>query len=68
VGRKKAEELRSSRHIEYQSRGISINEKRIAAINNQFKTNIRVQTKDILDENGIVAGTSITMLIPPLHK
>ncbi|HEY6505836.1 MAG TPA: histidine kinase [Chitinophagaceae bacterium] len=68
VGRKKAEELRSSRHIEYQSRGTSINEKRIAAINNQFKTNIRVNTEDILDEKGMVAGTKVTVRIPPFHK
>lgn len=64
VGRRKAEELRSSRHIEYQSRGTSINEKRIIAINNQFKTNIRVNTEDILDENGMVAGTAVRVLIP----
>lgn len=68
VGRKKATELRSSRHIEYQSRGTFINEKRIAAINNQFKTNIRVNTGDIIDENGAVAGTTVTVLIPTIHK
>lgn len=68
VGRRKAEELKSSRHIEYRSRGMSINEKRIAAINNQFKINIRVKTEDIVGENGIVTGTTVTVLIPPLHK
>jgi hypothetical protein len=68
VGRKKAEELKSSRHIEYQSRGTSINEKRIAAINNQFNTNIRVNTEDIIDEHGMVKGTSVSILIPPLYK
>ncbi|MDP4263890.1 MAG: histidine kinase [Bacteroidota bacterium] len=68
VGRKKAEELKSSRHIAYQSRGISINEKRIAAINNQFKTNIRVNTEDIVDENGMVTGTTVTVLIPRILK
>jgi ligand-binding sensor domain-containing protein/two-component sensor histidine kinase len=68
VGRKKAEELKSVRHIEYQSRGTSINEKRIAAINNHSKTNIRVNTEDILDEKGIVTGTTVTVLIPRLYK
>ncbi|MEI9912897.1 MAG: histidine kinase [Bacteroidota bacterium] len=68
VGRKKAEELKSVRHIEYQSRGTSINEKRITAINNQSKTNIRVNTEDVLDEKGIVTGTIVTVLIPPLYK
>ncbi len=61
VGRKKAEELKSSRHIEYQSRGTSINEKRIFAINSQFNTNIRVNIEDVSDEKGIVTGTSVTI-------
>jgi anti-sigma regulatory factor (Ser/Thr protein kinase) len=64
VGRKKAEELKSARHIEYQSRGTFINEKRIVAINNQFKTTIRVNTEDILDADGSVTGTKVTVLIP----
>lgn len=64
VGRKRAGELKSSRHIEYQSRGTSINEKRIAAINSQFKTNMAVRVEDIIDENGMVAGTEVTLLIP----
>jgi len=65
VGRKMAAQLKSSRHIEYQSRGISINEKRVAAINNQFNTNIRTRTEDVLDENGNVSGTEVSVLIPP---
>jgi LytS/YehU family sensor histidine kinase len=68
VGRKISEALKSARHIEYQSRGTSINEKRIAAINIQFKTSIRVDIQDVLDENGNVTGTSVTILIPSLQK
>lgn len=64
VGRKKAEELRSTRHIEYQSRGTSINEKRIAAINNQFKTNIQVSIEDLADENGMAMGTVVRVTVP----
>ncbi len=68
VGRKKTEELKSSRHIEYQSRGMFINSKRIAAMNNQFRTNIRVKIEDLAHENESAAGTSVTILIPPLEK
>ncbi len=68
VGRKRAGELRSSRHIEYQSRGTAINDKRITAINRHFKINIRVTTEDVIDENGMVAGTSVSVTIPPLHN
>ena len=65
VGRRKAMELKSMRHIEYQSRGTSINEKRVAAINNQFNTNITVQIEDITGTDGIVVGTRVSVLIPP---
>jgi LytS/YehU family sensor histidine kinase len=68
IGRKKAEELKSLKHIEYRSRGISINEKRIAAINSQFKSNIHVTITDITDESGTVTGTSVIIHIPYLHK
>ncbi|MFI5132438.1 MAG: histidine kinase [Chitinophagales bacterium] len=68
VGRKKAEEFKSSRHIEYQSRGMFINSKRIAAMNNQFRTNIRVNIEDLADEDESAGGTSVTILIPPLEK
>jgi hypothetical protein len=68
VGRKKAAEMRSSRHIEYQSRGTSINDKRIATINSQFNINIWVKTEDIIDETAAVAGTIVSVFIPTLHK
>jgi ligand-binding sensor domain-containing protein len=68
VGRKKAEQLKSSQHIEYQSRGTSINEKRIAAINIQFRTAIRVATNDVLDDKDNVTGTSVTIIIPAFHN
>jgi ligand-binding sensor domain-containing protein len=68
VGRKKAQELKSSRHIQYQSRGISINEKRIAAINNQFKIHIRIKMEDIMAQDGTVEGTRIIVVIPPNIK
>jgi hypothetical protein len=68
VGRKQAEAFKSTRHIEYQSRGMSINEKRIAAINNQFKTNIRASIEDVVDDEATVTGTSVTILIPPFDK
>ena len=64
VGRKKAKELKSLRHIEYQSRGISISEKRVVAINNQFHTNITVHIEDITSADGEGTGTKVSVLIP----
>lgn len=68
VGRKKSEELKSSKHIEYQSKGTAISLKRINAINNQFGTNIRVSTDDSTGTDGTVEGTVVTLFIPYLNK
>jgi len=67
VGRKKSEELKSRKHIEYQSKGTAISLKRINAINNQFGTNIRVNTEDITGPGGSVEGTIVTLFIPHLN-
>jgi two-component sensor histidine kinase len=64
VGRKRSEEMKSSRHIEYQSKGTFINQKRVIAINSQFKTNITIITEDITDSNGDVSGTMVQINIP----
>lgn len=68
VGRKKSGEMKSVQHIEYQSRGTVINEKRIIAINNQFNTHIRVLTEDILNADGSVGGTLVKLFIPSFPK
>lgn len=68
VGRKKSGEMKSVQHIEYQSRGTFINEKRVLAINNQFNTNIRVLTEDILNADGSVGGTLVKLFIPSFPK
>lgn len=68
VGRKKSEELKSRKHIEYQSKGTAISLKRINAINNQFGSNIRVNMEDICGAEGTVEGTIVTLFIPYLNK
>ncbi|HEX7905098.1 MAG TPA: histidine kinase [Chitinophagaceae bacterium] len=68
VGRRKSGEMKSVQHIEYQSRGTFINEKRIMAINNLFNTNISVLTDDILNTDGSVEGTLVKLFIPFFPK
>lgn len=50
------------------SRGASIHEKRIAAINMQFKTNIRVNTTINTGDDGKTTGRTVTVIIPHLQK
>jgi hypothetical protein len=68
IGRARSEALKSTRHIEYQSKGTLISAKRIAAINRQLASNILIKTEDILDANGEVAGTVVSIEIPDLNK
>jgi ligand-binding sensor domain-containing protein len=68
IGRKRAEEIKSRQHIEYQSKGTFISQKRVNAINSQFNTTIRIETEDIVDEEGSIEGTVVKIIIPELRK
>lgn len=59
IGREKAAALKSSHHIEYQGRGMSISKRRAELYH------IRQEITDKKDEKGNAAGTTITLHIPP---
>jgi sugar lactone lactonase YvrE len=63
IGRMKARELKSLRHVEYQSRGMDLSGNRVDAINRLNSTGIKLNIIDKL-ENGIATGTLIQLLIP----
>lgn len=58
IGREKAAELKSKRHVEYQSRGMNISRRRAELYN------IEQYVTDKKDEDGNAAGTTITVKIP----
>jgi ligand-binding sensor domain-containing protein/anti-sigma regulatory factor (Ser/Thr protein kinase) len=58
IGREKAAALKSKRHVEYQSRGMSISKRRAEL----YKIDQHVTDKT--DENGNATGTNITVRIP----
>jgi LytS/YehU family sensor histidine kinase len=58
IGREKATELKSSMHIEYQSRGMQLSRRRAELYN------IRQEIIDKKDEAGIASGTKIIISIP----
>lgn len=64
VGRKRSAELKSSKHIEYQSKGMSLTEKRIALLNLNKPDLITVQVTDLTDQQGNACGTQINLKIP----
>jgi ligand-binding sensor domain-containing protein len=62
IGRKKAAELKSSRHVEYQGKGMSISRRRAELYR------IQQEIKDKTDDAGNSLGTTIILRIPPELK
>jgi two-component sensor histidine kinase len=63
VGRKKAAELKSFMHVEYQSKGMTLTAERIAALNRRQDIPITVDVID-LDEDGNATGTQVIVRFP----
>jgi sensor histidine kinase YesM len=60
VGMRKAKELKTRMHIEYQSKGMSLTTSRIQAINMMSDKKITIEFKDKF-ENGFAAGTTVVL-------
>jgi Histidine kinase/Y_Y_Y domain/Two component regulator propeller len=64
VGRKMAETLKGSAHIEYQSKGMSLTSDRINAINHSYGEHTDISIADLTGENGESTGTKILIRFP----
>lgn len=64
IGRKEAELLKSSSHIEYQSKGMTLTRDRVAAINKSFKENITIKIIDLFNDAGEGSGTKVEISFP----
>ncbi len=57
IGREKARQLKTTMHVEYQSKGMSLTEMRIQAINQISDKKIRMEVKDKYGDNNQPEGT-----------
>jgi hypothetical protein len=64
IGREAAGKLKTDLHIEYQSKGISLTQKRIDLLNTHLKNKITIEINDCKDENGIATGTEVVICVP----
>jgi uncharacterized membrane protein len=64
IGRKKSLEYKTSEHIEYQSKGMSLTSARIQMIQVLYKSEIGVQVKDLQGGEGQAEGTLIEISFP----
>ncbi len=63
VGREKAAQLKSKTATSHKSYGTKVTGERLDLINQIYKTGASVVTEDV-EENGIIAGTLVTIKIP----
>ena len=63
IGRKKAAEMKSFMHVEYQSKGMTLTAERIAALNRRQDIPITVDVID-MEEDGKATGTQVIVRFP----
>ena len=64
IGRSKAATYKNMQHIEYQSKGMSLTEKRIELLNSINDNKISIEIVDLKDETGKGTGTEVIVQIP----
>lgn len=64
IGREKAHEYKSHKHVEYQSKGMSLTADRINILNRQHAEQIRIEVTDLKDAKQSVTGTRVSIYIP----
>lgn len=64
IGRQKAAELKSIQHIEYQSKGMELTEKRIGLLNKITNRIITVEVSDMKHPDGSASGTKVIIKFP----
>jgi sensor histidine kinase YesM len=64
IGRKKAGELKSKMHVEYQSKGMSLTAERINILNRQLMDPITIEIIDLTDAQNQATGTRIILRFP----
>jgi two-component sensor histidine kinase len=64
VGREAAAKYKSEQHIEYQSKGITLTQKRVELLNENHSQKISTKIIDLKDENGRATGTKVLLSFP----
>jgi two-component sensor histidine kinase/uncharacterized pyridoxamine 5'-phosphate oxidase family protein len=64
IGREAAARYKSEQHIEYQSKGITLTQKRIDILNTASMEKIDRRIIDLKDENGKSVGTKVVLSFP----
>ena len=64
IGRQASKQYKSEHHIQYQSRGMTINEDRIKILNNTAEKGIELTVTDLYNSKEEAAGTQVDVYLP----
>ena len=64
IGRVKSQQLKTLSHIEYQSRGMELTQKRLELISKVTNSDFKIEVTDKKDEQGNSLGTKVTIKFP----
>jgi ligand-binding sensor domain-containing protein len=64
IGRQASKKYKSEFHIQYQSRGMTINEDRIKMLNNTVEKRIELMVTDLYNSNEEAVGTRVDVYLP----
>jgi LytS/YehU family sensor histidine kinase len=64
IGRQRAADLKSKRHVEYQSKGVKLAEDRVYLYNRVHIDQMKVETVDKVNEQSEASGTLVKVFVP----
>jgi ligand-binding sensor domain-containing protein len=67
IGRRKAAGYKTSEHIEYQSKGMSLTRDRMRMMSVKYHDSIHIDVIDLEDSAGQASGTRVVMFFPLFH-
>jgi hypothetical protein len=68
VGRKRSAEINRGRHGNHKSVGLEITRQRVKLLNDPGRNDYRVEITDMQDDNNMIAGTRVMVIVPLFEK
>ena len=67
-GREESRRIKSKQHIEYQSRGMDLTQRRVDILNMFFEEKVTIDVNDVRNDLGLVAGTEVMITITQVNN
>ena len=67
-GRKESDRIKSLQHIQYQSQGMNITQRRVDILNTIFEDKVSIEVRDVVSDKVFVAGTEVEIIITQMQN